>query len=665
MPFTDSQSERNGLQDHSLKVKIRVVITLRTWIRFGLRMARDHLQSRLVVILHADVAGSTKLVQRDEQRAHERIRDAFHLFDTNIGKYGGRVLELRGDALLAEFERASDAVSAALAFQSDHYALLANLDDDIRPELRVGIAMGEVVIADNTVTGEGVVLAQRVEQLAQPGGLCITAAIHEALPKRMPFGQESLGEQLLKGFDEPLQVYRVSLNPGTSLPSPGKNHTVEPATLKRRAGIAAAFVLVCTVVLISWLAPWKTATEQDEASVMTSRDAPSIAVLPFDNMSDEPAQQYLSDGISEDIITDLSKLKNLSVIARNSSFFFRETAAKVQEIGRDLGAQYLLEGSVRRSGNQIRITAQLIDVESGHHLWAERFDRELTEVFALQDEITQKIVTALSIQLTGDEQQQLARDATTSFEAYDLFLRGQELRADYSEEALENAMGMFRRAISTDPGFGRAYGALAIATMRQVFAGYSTAPTEAESRALELALEALRLDPDSAQVQWALGYVYLYRNQFDEAVGALERAIALSPSYADAYAMLALVRNNQGRGEEAIQLIERGIALNPHYSWDYLYNLGRAHYLLGHYQRAVGYLQQALTRNQSPSYPRIFLIASLVQMDRQDDAEWEVEQLGMFHPEMTLTHLRQTLPLSDTRLMDELLGDLRAAGLSE
>lgn len=628
-------------------------------------MARDHLQSRLVVILHADVAGSTELVQLDEQRAHERIREAFHRFDVNIGMYGGRVLELRGDALLAEFERASDAVTAALAFQSDHYAHLANLDNDIRPELRVGIAMGEVVIADNTVTGAGVVLAQRVEQLAKPGGICITAAIHEALPKRMPFDQESLGEQLLKGFDEPLQVYRVSLSPGTSLPSPGKNHTVVPTTQKRRTGIAAAFILACTVALISWLAPWKTTTVQDGAPVLTSRDAPSIAVLPFDNMSDEPAQQYFSDGISEDIITDLSKLKNLSVIARNSSFSFRETAAKAQEIGRDLGAQYLLEGSVRRSGNQMRITAQLIDVESGHHLWAERFDRELTDVFAVQDEITKKIVTALSIQLTSDEQQQLARDATTSFEAYDLFLRGQELRASYSQEALENAMDMFRRAISSDPGFGRAYGALAIAMMRHVFAGYSTAPAEAESRALELALEAVRLDPDSAQVHWAMGYVYLYRNQFDEAVGALERAIALSPSYADAYGLLALVRNGQGRGEEAIQLIERGIALNPHYSWDYLYNLGRAYYLLGHYQRAAEYLQQALTRNESPSYPRLFLIASLVQLDRQDDAEWEVEQLGMFHPEMTLTHIRQTLPLSETKLMDEFLDDLRAAGLSE
>lgn len=620
---------------------------------------------KLAVILHADVAGSTSLVRRNESLTHDRIAKSFDSLGRVVDRYGGSVQEMRGDALVAEFARASDAVCAALAFQRSHSDYLQELEDEIRPAVRIGVSLGEVVVANHTVTGGGVVLAQRVEQLAEPGGLCVTSAIHEALPDWMPLDQEALGGQSLKGFDEPVQVYRITLSPDASLPSPGNGRNARSVFRNWRTGAAAAVLLVCATALIAWFAPWKMAPDREKASVLTSAEPRSIAVLPFVNLSDDPAQQYFSDGISEDIITDLSRLSHLEVIAQYSSFSFRDTSANVQEIGADLGARFLLEGSVRKSGNQIRITAQLVDTESGHQLWAERFDRELSDVFALQDEITQQIVHALSIQLTGEQERQLTHDATSSFEAYDLFLRGQELRVDYSEEGLEKAMDMFRRSIGVDPGFARAYGALAVAMMRYVFAAYSTAPTEAENRALELALEAERLDPESPQVQWALGYVYMYRNQFDEAVEALERAVALSPSYADAYALLALIRNNQGQGEEAKRLIAQGMALNPHYSWDYLYNLGRAYYTLGHYQQAVEYLEQALARNASASQPRLFLIASLVQLDRVDDAEWEMEQLGMFHPEVTLTHIKRTLPLSNVELMDGLLDDLRIAGMNE
>lgn len=627
-------------------------------------MVQDRLSGKLAVILHADVAGSTQMVQQDEHLAHRRIQDTFQRFSTKIKEYSGKVLELRGDALLAEFERPSDAVSATLAFQSSQSEFLSSLNDDLKPEVRAGIAMGEVVIADNTITGAGVVLAQRVEQLAVPGGLCITAAIHEALPNRMPFDQEDLGEQALKGFDELARVYRVRLNPGASVPSPEPGNDLSSSRGKWLPATTAAIVLATTLALVFWFKPWESADKQLPAdNALPLANKPSIAVLPFENMSDDPAQQYFSDGIAEDIITDLSQLRHLAVISRSSSFTFRDASAKVQEIGKDLGAQYLLEGSVRKSGNRIRITTQLIDTGNGHHLWAERFDRKLTDVFVVQDEITHKIVGALSIQLTGDEKSQLVHDTTSSFEAYDLFLQGQEFRADYSEHGLGRAMGMFRRAIEVDAGFGRAYGALAIATMRHVFAGYSNAPTEGKNRALELALEAERLDPDSPQVLWAVAYVYMYRNQFDEAITALQRAITLSPSYADAYALLALLRNNQGRGEEAIHLLQKGIILNPHYSWDYLYNLGRAHYALGQYQQAAELLKQGLERNESPTYPRVFLIASLVQLDQLDDAEWEVEQLGMFHPEMTIQQVQQNLPIVDTELMERLLNDLREAGL--
>ncbi len=622
-------------------------------------MEKDRLSRKLAVILHADVVGSTSLVQQNEIIAHERILEAFQDLSKTVINYKGSTRELRGDALLAEFERASDAVAAAIAFQSSNEEKNAAIRDDIKPQLRIGISIGEVVVADETITGSGVVLAQRIEQLSNPGGVCITAALHEALPKHMPFHLESLGKRSLKGFDDEVQVYKVSLSSGRSIPLPEKTLVGLPSPGKQYLTLAAVAVLIASVFAIAWLQSLPTQPKAANGKVS------SIAVLPFENMSGESSQDYFSYGIAEDIIADLSRLKRLSVIASNSSFSPVGASATIQDIGRDLGVQYLLNGSVQRSGDQLRVNAKLIETKNGEHLWANKFDGKLTDLFSFQDKITQSVVSALSIQLTGEEQEQIARGMPSSFEAYDLFLHGQESRADYSEEGLSRAMEMFRQAISVDPDFGRAYGALAVATMRKVFAGYSRTPAESKERALELAQNAVRLDPNSPQTHWALGYVYMYRNQFDEAVEALEKAIELSPSYADAYALLALVRNNQGLAEDALRLLEKGIILNPHYSWDYLYNFGRAHYVLGQYRQASEYLEQALARNESPSYPRLFLIASYVGQNRTDEAEWEVEQLGMFHPEMTLTHIRKTLPIVNAELMERFLENLRTAGLEE
>jgi len=629
-------------------------------------MDKDQLSRKLAVILHADVVGSTSLVQQNEALAHERIKGAFDRFSEIISSYSGITRELRGDALLAEFDRASDAVSAALAFQISNRDFNSTLKDDIQPSLRIGVSLGEVIVADNTITGAGVVLAQRVEQLADPDGLCITAALHEALPRHMPFELDDLGEQVLKGFDDPVHVYRVSITSGQSIPPPEQNYKISPSSRRWQVVTSAIVALVIAILLSYFFAPWEHGTQKAQVdTAVTLVDKLSIAVLPFDNMSDDPNTDYFSDGISEDIITDLSQLKNLAVIARNSSFTYRNTSTKVQDIGKDLGAKYLLEGSVRKAGNRVRITAQLIDTVNGHHLWAERFDRDLTEIFVLQDEITEKIVSALSIQLSGDEQQQLAKNATNNFEAYDYFLQAQILSARFTKEDLIEAAQIYRNVIELDPGFARAYGALAIALTRQVVLGYSDSPAETKERSLEMAHKAVAINPDSPQAQWALGYVYMYRNQFDNAIKALKRSVSLSPSYADGYAMLALINNNLGHAEEAIRLINKGMKLNPYYSWDYLYNLGRAYYALGEYQKATEHLQQALERNAAPRAARLFLIASLVQLERLEDSEWEVMQLEISNPEVTLSHLNNVLVIADTELLNRLIDDLRSAGMAE
>ncbi len=622
-------------------------------------MAQNRRQGKLTVILHADVAGSTGLVQRDELQAHDRFQQAFHRLGDCIRKYGGGVLELRGDALLAEFYRASDAVSAALAFQRDNQSEADADDTGLSPKFRIGIAMGEVVVADHTVTGAGVVLAQRIEQLAEPGGINITSAIHESLPRRLPFDFDNLGDQALKGFDEPVRVFRLRLRAGETVPNPQAGRVSAAIRVPLPTMIVAASLLLALALGLVFLP--KT---DDSPSPGLAEAKPVIAVLPLKNTS-EGGQDYFADGVTEDIITDLSQLNGLAVIARNSSFRFRDSTETAQEICARLNANYLVQGSVRKSGNQIRISAQLVDGKTGHELWADRYDRELTDMFELQDEITRRVIAALSIEISGDEQRQLDYQATGSFDAYDLFLLGQTAGVNFTREGVTEAENYYRRAIELDPEYARAYGALAVQLTREVFLGYADNPAQTRARALEMALKGVSINPELPQVQWALGYVYLYRDEFDNAIAALERAITLSPSYADGYGLLALVNNNLGQAEEAIRLLEKGMELNPYYSWDYLYNLGRAYYTLGDYQRSAELLEQALQRNAAPPAPRIYLIASYVQLGRQEEAEWEVMQMEMSYPETTLSQMRREFVIKDVALLERLFSDLATAGIPE
>ena len=351
-------------------------------------------QSKLAVILHADIVGSTALVHKDERVAHDRIQDAFRRFSEIISSHNGTVHKLRGDALVAEFERVSDAVTTALAFQLENQTENESLTDDIRPEVRVGIALVEVVIADNTVTGPGVVLAQRIEQLAGAGGLCISAAIHEAVPKRLPVEFESLGDQSLKGFDELVRVYSVSERKGVGAPKPGDAADSDKYKSKSPSLVASL------------------------------PDRPSIAVLPFNNLSGDPDHEYFADGMTEDVITGLSRFRALSVVARNSTFAYKGTSPDIRSVARDLGVRYVLEGSVRRGGERIRVSGQLIDGETGNHLWAERYDRVLEDIFAVQDEITEEIVAAIAPQISDVERERAQRKSLANLDVWGLYQRG-------------------------------------------------------------------------------------------------------------------------------------------------------------------------------------------------------------------------------------------------
>ena len=592
-------------------------------------MTLDRLPSKFTFILHADIAGSTALVQQDEHLAHQRIQDTFRRFSATITQYHGQVRELRGDALLAEFERASDAVSAALAFQAEQAEYNASLNDNNQPTVRVGIAMGEVVIADDTITGAGVVLAQRVEQLAAPGGVSITGAIHEALPQRMPFDQKNLGEQQIKGFDEPVRVYTVGLKQGAQLPEPTAVSKPGIAPAIRWGMITATIVLILGGGLLAWYQPWTPEFEPASVEQMAFPlpDKPSIAVLPFNNMSDDPQQEYFVDGMTEDLITDLSNLSGLFVIARNSVFAYKDKVVKVRKVAKELGVRYVMEGSVRRVGNEVRINAQLIDATTGGHLWAKRYDGSVDDVFALQDDVTQRIVAALAVELTGEEVAQRDRKDAVNTAAYDAFLQGWAYYKLGTRADLAKAKPFFEEAIRLDPGYARAQAALATIYWDAfsndwtfelgIFASEAEAAWEEH---LELAMKV----PNSL-AHTLNSWVMLWQERYDEAVVEAEKAVALTGNDAAAIAGLADALVLVERPDEGLKYIQDAMRLDPYHPPGYLTILGAAKFGMENYDEAAATFERAVKRNPDNELPRIYLAAVYGHLGRIDDGEAIIE----------------------------------------
>ena len=594
------------------------------------------IQSKLAVILHADVVGSTALVQNDERIAHERIRDVFRRLSESISSHGGATHELRGDALVAEFDRASDAVNAALAFQRDNRVENESLSDDIRPEVRVGIALGEVVIADNTVTGPGVVLAQRIEQLAEAGGLCISAAVHEAVPRRLPIDLKSLGDQSVKGFDELMRVYAVSerLENGKS----------EPESADRFGDSEA----------------------KPSPLSMASPDRPSIAVLPFNNLSGDPDQEYFADGMTEDIITALSRFRSLSVTARSSTFAYKGTSPDIRRVGRDLGVRYVLEGSVRRRGERIRVTGQLIDGETGNHLWAEHYDRGLEDIFAVQDDVTEAIVAAIAPEISDVERERAQRKPPENLDAWGLYQRGLAAYYSSTEDGLRSAIEQFDKVNQIDPTFAPAFAMAAGARWRYVMHFEPDDRGGFLSQALEMAYKAIRLDSRDPMGLYHAGHVHSMLGQHDVAISKSEEAIALNPNDAMPHYFLGSALHAAGRSEDAIPHIDHAMRLSPRDVWLTGMLTSRAFVLfdLERYDEAFAWAQRARLSANPRSMTFAIWTAVLVKLGRQEEARTGLKDLLVHAPGMSCAKYREN-PFGGPEAMGRLVDALREAGLPE
>jgi adenylate cyclase len=489
-------------------------------------MANDHLSRKLAVLLHADIVGSTSLVQENETLAHERIQDTFRRFSETIASHDGIAHEIRGDALVAEFTRASDAVSAAVDFQLANATHIEELPDEIRPIVRIGIAMGEVVVADNTVTGEGIILAQRLEQLARPGSVCIQGAAYETVPRRLPFVYENLGSHSLKGFEEPISAYAV-------------RHESDTTAIVTKALSSGTTV---------------------DANLS---DKPSIAVLPFANMSGDTEQEYFSDGITEDIITELSRFRDLYVIARNSTFTFKGQDVDIKEVAAKLGVQYVVEGSVRKAGNRVRITAQLIDGATAKHKWADKYDGNLEDIFAVQDDVVASIVGALPNQIRHAELARRVR-APADIRAYDLFLQGTRrieigTRADFSA-----GISLLGRALDIEPEYAAAHAWLgAVLTMEINYV--SSSERESTLRKCEWhSRRAVEIDGTDYICHALLCDVCVFAlGDIVEARIYAERAMSLAPNASLALAYMGYMHNAAGERDLALKLCGDARRLDP------------------------------------------------------------------------------------------------------
>lgn len=413
--------------------------------------------------------------------------------------------------------------------------------------------------------------------------------------------------------------------------------------------------LLAIVLVLAWLG----------LSQQSDNSLPSIVVLPIENLGTSEEHDVFVDGITEDIITDLSRMSNLMVFASNTTFKYKGRQITPQALRNELNVDFVLKGNARRHGNDIRINVQLVNTETGFNIWAQRYDRKVEEVFDVQDEITTSLVDALAIKLSSQEKQHLAQRATNNLDAYEHFLEGQRLSREQTKQANAQAREAYKQAIEIDPTYGRAYGALAYTLALDYRHGWTDTPVENLERALGLAEQGVALDGSIPQTYWSLGYVYLRRNEYEKAQMTAVESIRIAPNYADGYGLLALITNGLGQPEKALEYAALGMRLNPYYTWDYLFNVGFARYMLGNYAQAIEALEKAQDRNESVIPIKLVLAASYVQVGRSDDAEWTIEQIQVLNPATTLSHTARAMTLSEPKLKSHLLNDLRKAGLPE
>ncbi len=588
-------------------------------------MTTQEVKRKLIAILSADVKGYSRLMGEDEVGTIHTLNIYKETISDLIQHHHGRVVDAPGDNLLAEFGSVVDAVNCAVEIQNELKIKNSELQGNRRMEFRIGVNLGDVVEEGEKIFGDGVNIAARLESLSEAGGICISGTVFDQVENKLGFGYEYLGEQTVKNIAKPVRVYRV---------------------LMETEAAAQRGLEVASKEKMAFLMP----------------DKPSIAVLPFVNMSDDPKQEYFSDGMTEEIITALSKVPNLFVIARNSTFTYKGKPVKMKQVSEELGVRYVLEGSVQKSGDRVRITAQLIDGISGHYLWAERYDRDLKDIFALQDEITMKVITGLQVELTAGEMAGVIAKGTKNIDAFIKYLQAYELMMRANKERNAQAKKILAEAVAMDPEYPRLYMGLALSHIYDVWYGTTESTEQSLAQAFEFAQKAISLDDSNAAAHSMLGIVYVMKRQYDKAIAESERAVSLDPNSAENIGRLGMVLNYAARAEEAIPYLQNAIRLNPLPPALYFIQLAISYRDSGQYEEAIEASRKALQREPNSQFPYIHMAVSYIRLGQEKEARAAAAEILRINPKFSLERYGKMLPFPQP-VADRIIEDLRKAGL--
>jgi len=631
-------------------------------------MNQESFKRKLTAVMSADVAGYSRLMSEDEAATVKTLETYREVMSSLIKQHRGRVVDSPGDNVLAEFASVVDAVQCAMAVQKECQARNAELPENRKMEFRIGVNLGDVIEEGERIYGDGVNIAARLEALADPGGICVSKTAFDHIESKLPLGYEYLGEQEVKNIPKPVGAYRVLMEPRVTVAEDSEKGKALPLWRRKATlagGVALLLVVIAALIWNFYFRPPPMEVASVEKMAFPLPDKPSIAVLPFANMSEDPKQEYFSDGLTEEIITALSNVPKLFVIARNSSFTYKSKAIKVNQVAEELGIRYVLEGSIRKAGDEIRVTAQLIDALSGHHLWAERYDRNLNDIFAVQDDITKNIITALQVKLTEGEQIRAAAKGTNNLEAYIKYLQAIDKITQFNRES--NALGkqLAQEAIALDPEYAMAYGALHRTHLVDVWLGTSKSPKQSIAKAMELIQKAIELDATYTEAHGHLGFLFSMVGEHDKAVAKGEHAVALNPNSAYAHMILGHTLRFAGRSEEAIPEYKKAIRLNPIPPTNYLFGLGLAYCWTDQYEEAIKWCEKAVRKDPDSFMAHLMMTVVYSLSGRQQEARAEAAEALRINPKFSVENFEKAVKLKKKTEKERFIGALRKAGLPE
>jgi adenylate cyclase len=637
-------------------------------------MAEEGFKRKLTAILSADVAGYSRLMSEDEAATVKTLAAYREIMASLIKQHRGRVVDSPGDNMLAEFASVVDAVQCAVAVQKEFQARNAELPENRRMEFRIGINLGDVIEEEDRIYGDGVNIAARLEALADPGGICVSKTAFDQIETKLPLGYEYLGEQPVKNIPKPVGAYRVLMEPRVTVAEEIEKVKTVPLWQRKTllaAGVVLLLVVIAALIWNFYFRPPPIEPASVEKMAFPLPDKPSIAVLAFTNMTGDPEQEYIGDGISVNIITALSKVSKMLVIDRNSTFTYKGKPVKIQQVAEELGVQYVLEGSVQKSGDRLRVTAQLIDALSGHHLWSEKYDREMKELFDLQDEITKKIVVSLEVEFGQYERARIYAKSTNNLEAWSYVIKGFNLFMKFNKQDNAKARELLEKAIRLDPEYSIAWSWLYLIHAQDARSGWSESPVDSRKRAKECLQKALALDDENSLAHTFLGLFYLRKRQHDKAVAEGKRAISLDPNSTGGLACFSFILHHSGRFEEAIEQMKKAIRLGARYHAYFLFKFALNYAFLGRYNEAIAALNRFEERCRKGEFPigsialaQTGFAVVYVELGRVEEARALVAKALKANPDLSLKRFKGP-PYKDPVYLQRLIENLRKAGLPE